>query len=125
VETGEGTLEIDDEFTIRGDPERLRHVFENLFRNAVERAGDDVTVRVGRAGESCLYVEDDGDGPGIPEEQREEVLEAGRASTTEGTGFGLTLVKRIAEANGWEVTTTDERDGGARFEFDNAELLDT
>jgi signal transduction histidine kinase len=116
VETAEATLQIDDEFTIRGDPDRLRHVFENLFRNAVEHGDDDVTVRVGRAGEDRLYVEDDG--PGISLADRETVLKPGYTSADGGTGLGLTIVKRIAEAHGWEMTVTDGRDGGARFEFD-------
>ncbi|QSG04405.1 Signal transduction histidine kinase [Halapricum desulfuricans] len=120
VETTGATLDVADEFTIRGDRERLRHVFENLFRNAVEHGGDDVTVRVGRAGEDRFYVEDDG--PGIPVDDRETVFQAGHTSATEGTGFGLTIVKRIAEAHGWEVSITDGRDGGGRFEFDGVEV---
>jgi PAS domain S-box-containing protein len=120
VATDEATLEIDDEFMIRGDSDRLRHVFENLFRNAVEHAGEDVTVRVGRCGENCLYVEDDG--PGIPPGDRDAVFESGHTSASGGTGFGLPIVKRIAEAHGWEVRITDGRDGGARFEFDTAGL---
>jgi len=122
VETAEATLEIDEEFTIHGDRDRLRHVFENLFRNAVKHGGEGVTVRVGRVGEDCFYVEDDG--PGIPADDRETAFEPGHTSTTDGTGFGLTIVKRIAEAHGWDVTITDGRGGGARFEFDTAELND-
>ncbi len=120
VETGEATLEMNDEFTIRGDRDRLRHVFENLFRNAVEHGGENVTVRVGRAGENGIYVEDDG--PGIPPNDRESVFEPGHTSAAGGTGFGLTIAKRIAEAHGWEMTITEGRDGGARFEFDTAGL---
>jgi signal transduction histidine kinase len=97
-------------------------VFENLFRNAVEHGGEDVTVRVGRAGEDCIYVEDDG--PGIPADDRDAVFEPGHTSATGGTGFGLTIIKRIAEAHGWEITVTDGRDGGARFEFDTTGLAD-
>ncbi|MFB6167266.1 MAG: ATP-binding protein [Haloferacaceae archaeon] len=115
VETGEATLDVEDEFVVRGDDDRLRHVFENLFRNAVEHGDDGVTVRVGRTGEDRLYVEDNG--PGIPVDRRDEVFEPGYTSTSEGTGFGLPIVKRIAEAHGWAVTVTDGRDGGARFEF--------
>nr|WP_169719016.1 PAS domain-containing protein [Haloplanus natans] len=123
VETAEATLEIDEEFTIHGDRDRLRHVFENLFRNAVEHGGEGLTVRVGRAGEDCLYVEDDG--PGIPTDDRDAVFEPGYTSATGGTGFGLTIVKRIAEAHGWDVTITDGRDGGARFVFDAVGLNDS
>jgi PAS domain S-box-containing protein len=122
VETAQATLKIDNEFTVLGDRGRLQNLFENLFRNAVEHGGEAVTVRVGRAGEDCIYVEDDG--PGIQPGKRDTVLEPGHTSATGGTGFGLTIVKRIAEAHGWEVTITDGRDDGARFEFDSVRLID-
>ena len=120
VSTGEATIEIDDEVTLYGDRSQLRHVFENLFRNAVEHGGSDVTVRVGRSGEYGLYVEDTG--PGIPEDQREAVFEPGHTSTTDGTGFGLAIVRRIVEAHGWEVSITDGSDGGTRFEFSDVDF---
>jgi signal transduction histidine kinase len=33
-----------------------------------------------------------------------------------GTGLGLTIVKRIVEAHGWEISLTKSKRGGARFE---------
>jgi len=119
VDTADATIEIVDDMTFQGDPDRLRHVFENLFRNAVEHGGSDVTVRVGRHDERGIYVEDDG--PGIPVEQREDAFEPGHSSEHGGTGFGLTIVKRIVEAHGWELSVTDGTDGGARFEFEMPE----
>jgi signal transduction histidine kinase len=120
IETDEATLDHDDELTIRGDRDRLRHVFENLFRNAVDHGGEDVTVRVGRVGDTGFYVEDDG--PGIPEDSRERVFEPGYTSDDDGTGFGLAIVKRMAEAHGWDVAIVDGEDGGARFEFTSVEV---
>jgi PAS domain S-box-containing protein len=115
VSTEEATIEINDEPTIQGDQSRLRHVFENLFRNAIEHGGPDVTVSVGQLGEYGIYVEDTG--PGIPQDDRDAVFEPGHTSTNEGTGFGLTIIKRIAEAHGWTVELAQGTDGGARFEF--------
>lgn len=123
VETNEATLNVDDDITLQGDSDRLRHVFENLFRNAIEHGGDDVTIHIGHTDDGRLYVEDDG--PGIPPDERERVLEAGHTSTAGGTGFGLTIIKRIAEAHGWTVGVTESRAGGARFEFDNVTLTET
>jgi len=120
VQTGEATLEVDETFTVQGDSNRLQHVFENLFRNAVEHAGEEPTVRVGRLAEGGIYVEDDG--PGIRVADREDVFDPGYTSSAAGSGFGLAIVKRIAEAHGWDVTVTDGRDGGARFEFVTDEL---
>jgi PAS domain S-box-containing protein len=119
VDTAGATLDGTDGTVIRGDWGRLQHVFENLFRNAVEHGGSDVTVRVGGVGSHGLYVEDDG--PGISDERRELIFEPGHSSVTGGTGFGLTIVRRIAEAHGWTVRVTDGDDGGARFEFAGVE----
>jgi PAS domain S-box-containing protein len=120
VDPDDATIEIVDETRFQGDRDRLQHVFENLFRNAVEHAGPDVAVRVGRAGDDTVYVEDDG--PGIPADDRTAVFEAGHSSTTGGTGFGLTIVRRIVEAHDWDVRIADGSDGGARFELTGIEL---
>jgi signal transduction histidine kinase len=87
----------------------------------VEHGGPAVSIRIGRVGESCIYVEDDG--PGIPEEIRERVLDPKRASVTGDSGLGLLIVTWIAEAHDWEVAITDGRDGGARFEFGNVAFV--
>jgi len=123
VDTGEATLNIEDEITVKGDANRLKHVFENLYRNAIEHSNDSVTVSIGRTSETGFYVEDDG--PGIPENDRDDVFEAGYSSERDGTGFGLAIIKRIAEAHGWEVSVTEGSDGGARFEFENVEFAST
>jgi PAS domain S-box-containing protein len=111
---GEGaTVEVE-AATIRGDRSRLRHLFENLFRNSVEHGGEEVTVRVGTLPDG-FYVEDDG--PGIPTDRRADVVEVGYSVADGGTGLGLAIVKEIAEAHGWGFEIIDGRDGGARFEF--------
>ena len=119
VRTEQGSIEMEDGITIRGDSSRLQHVFENLFRNALQHGGPDVTVRIGRI-DHGIYFEDDG--PGIPEDARENVFDTGHSSTSGGTGFGLTIVRRIAEAHGWQVRIVDGTDGGARFEFTGVDL---
>ncbi|MEF8779125.1 MAG: histidine kinase N-terminal 7TM domain-containing protein [Haloferacaceae archaeon] len=98
---------------IDADRERLGDLFANLFRNSVEHGGEDVTVRVGRTDDG-FYVADDG--PGVSPDEREEIFEQGYSTSSEGTGFGLAIVQRIAEAHGWEVEMTESRDGGARVE---------
>ncbi|GAB6880146.1 hypothetical protein JCM17823_24200 [Halorubrum gandharaense] len=95
------------------DRGRLQQVFENLVRNAIEHAGDDVTLSIGTLPDG-FYVADDG--PGVPSEHRDEVFDPGFSTDHDGTGFGLAIVERITKAHGWEVTLA-ETDGGARFDF--------
>ncbi|WP_245756832.1 PAS domain S-box protein [Halogranum rubrum] len=115
VETDEATLEVHDGVpVVKGDRSRVIQLFENLFRNAIEHGGDDVTIGVGPLAEGGFYVEDDG--PGIPPERRSEVLESG-VSYGSGTGFGLSIVAAIVRAHGWDIEVTASSTGGARFEF--------
>ncbi|MFB6129815.1 MAG: GAF domain-containing protein [Salinigranum sp.] len=100
--------------TVSCDRSRLRELMENLFRNAVEHAGPGVTVSVGRT-EGGFYVEDDG--PGIPEDVRERAFEVGYSTSSDGHGFGLNIVRSIAEAHGWTVGIDDGSTDGARFVF--------
>jgi PAS domain S-box-containing protein len=120
VSTEDGDLEIADDFTLRGDRDRLQHVLENAFRNAVEHGGENTTITIGTLEQDGFYIEDDG--PGIPEGEHETVFEPGYTSTAEGTGLGLTIVRRIAEGHGWEVRTLNGDTGGARFEFTNVDI---
>ena len=109
-------LQIDvDGRDIDADPKSLQTVFENLFRNAMEHAEGGTTVRVGAVEGGGFYVEDDGDG--IPPEARDHVLDRGYTTNSAGTGLGLALVRRVAQAHDWSIRVTDSEDGGARFGF--------
>jgi signal transduction histidine kinase len=119
VDTRDATIEIVDEMTFQGDADRLRRVFGNRFRNAVEHGGSDGTVRVGRDWERGLCVDEDG--PRLRADQREDAFEPGHASAGDGTGFGPTMIKGIGEAHGWEVSVSDGIDAGARFRFEIAD----
>jgi len=110
----DGNLVVEDAIgTVEGDPDRIRSLFENLFRNVADHGGETPVVRV-EATRTGFAVEDDG--PGIPPEDREAVFEWG--VTEGGTGLGLAIVDAVAEAHGWTVSVTDGRAGGARFVFD-------
>ncbi|MFP8958516.1 PAS domain S-box protein [Natrialbaceae archaeon A-CW3] len=101
--------------TMMADENRVLVLFENLFRNAIEHASEDVSVTVGGT-DTGFYVADDG--PGIPPEERASVLESGYTTHPEGTGFGLAIVTEVAEAHGWDVTITESEQGGARFDVE-------
>jgi PAS domain S-box-containing protein len=128
ADTRGAMLLADLDVAVEADRGRLRQLLENLFNNAVEHGGDGVTVRVGtivadvddRTGGQYgrdvrgFYVADDGEG--LPD-LGEELTEPGTTTDDEGTGFGLAIVDRIAEAHGWTLRTTESEAGGARFEF--------
>ncbi|KAA9408968.1 response regulator [Haloarcula hispanica] len=142
VESSDATLERrDTDVRITGDQTRLQQLFENLFRNSVEHGStssrtesddsvehghsltgaddsdsdDHVTVRVGTLSDGRgFYVADDG--PGIPEDERDEMFERGYTTSDDGTGFGLAIVSEIVDAHGARITVSESEDGGARFD---------
>jgi PAS domain S-box-containing protein len=118
VETDRATLEVARTPVVRADRSRLKQLFENLHRNAVEHGGADVTVHVGGM-EGGFYVADTG--PGIPDSEREAVFEAGYSTSDGGTGFGLRIAEEVADAHGWEIAVTESERGGARFEITGVE----
>jgi PAS domain S-box-containing protein len=120
IQTRAATLTVDVECVVTADESQLTRLFENLFRNAVEHGGDSITVQVGRTTDSEFYIADDG--LGIPAEKRDQVFEWAYSTTSDGTGFGLAIVRQIADAHGWDVVVTESRDGGARFEIQNVNI---
>ena len=115
------TLQAETNVRIEADKIRLGQVFENLFRNAIEHGGSDVTITVGVLDDKAgFYVENDGEP--IPEAKREQIFETGYTTNKQGTGFGLAIIKRIVDAHGWEIQATDGSAGGARFEITGVEL---
>ncbi len=140
VDTGGATSAVETDRVVRADRNQLRRLLANLVQNSVEhgstgsrpwaddsvgrgstsdrtgeRADDaDVRIEIGDL-DGGFYVEDDG--PGIPADRREQVFDAGHTTSDSGTGFGLAIVERIADAHGWTVSLSEGTDGGARFEF--------
>ncbi|MFB6299099.1 MAG: PAS domain S-box protein [Halobacteriales archaeon] len=124
VATDEASIHIDTDLTIQADETRLRQVFENLLRNAVEHGGSEVSIEVGTLdGASGFYVSDTG--AGIDPADSDRIFESGYTTSTDGIGFGLAIVREIVEAHGWEITVTDSESGGARFEISGVRLTST
>jgi PAS domain S-box-containing protein len=127
IETAhEGTLPTSAEVlyervpTIMADADRLVQVFENLLQNSADHGGADVTVRVGPL-EDGFYVEDDG--PGVPEADRERVFEHGYTTREDGMGYGLSIVRSVVGAHGWDIRVTGSGTGGARFEITGIDFV--
>jgi PAS domain S-box-containing protein len=109
--------------TIASEKVPLQQVFMNLIGNAVKHAASaDARIDVNWADEGDFYdfsVADNG--PGIPPQYHERIfgifqtLEA--RDKVEGTGIGLSVVKKIVEAKGGRVSVQSDVGQGATFSF--------
>jgi two-component system, OmpR family, sensor kinase len=105
--------------SVHGDPDDLRTLLRNLVDNAVRYSGAggrvDVAVEEVASGDgrmARLTVSDNG--PGIPPEERERVLDRfyrRAGSQPPGSGLGLAIVKAIADAHGAAVRLGDGPSG--------------
>ena len=116
-------IELPDEaWKIDANRARLTQLGENLFRNALEHGGEDVTIRVGiLPDEDGFYVEDDG--VGLPAQLRDRNWLPKNVDAGSNRRYGLAIVQDIAREHGWEFYLTESESGGARFEFQGVESL--
>ncbi|WP_435101827.1 PAS domain S-box protein [Halarchaeum sp. P4] len=121
VPTASAELVVVSNATVRADENVLQQLFENLFRNAVEHGGEDVTITV--AARECGFIVAD-DGAGFPDDHHDQLFEAGYTTEASGTGFGLAIVEQCADAHGWTIDTADSVDGGAQFELSGVTVED-
>lgn len=106
------------------DGDAVTQIVVNLLDNAIKyaRDADDKTVIVRTKGDrEFIMIEVEDHGPGVPHRQRRKIFEEfyriGAESTREtvGTGLGLALVKRFAQAHNGFVEIINARPKGAIF----------
>ena len=108
-------VRIDPNHVVRAQREDLDEMLGNLLDNACKWASVSVAIAASRVdGDIAIVVEDDG--PGIVAEMREAVLQRGvRADeAAPGSGFGLAIVRDIAELYGGSIALGAAPGGGLR-----------
>ncbi|MGZ0745795.1 sensor histidine kinase [Haloparvum sp. AD34] len=121
IEEADATVEVGDLPTVRGDPDQLRQLLQNLVSNGIKYNGDDpphVEVLAERQGEHAVVSVSD-DGIGIDPDDQGRVFEVFKRLHTrdeyDGAGVGLALCERIAERHGGEITVDSEPGEGTTF----------
>ncbi|HEY7959047.1 MAG TPA: sensor histidine kinase, partial [Sphingomicrobium sp.] len=97
-------VQAEGECLVEGDRELIAQALINLIENALRHTPAGTKILIGARGEFgrvVAFVRDNG--PGIPENERERVLERfvrlEEARSTPGHGLGLSLVRAIADAH--------------------------
>jgi len=111
------------------DSDKIQQVLLNVIINAIqampeggqltvrsewrERPPDGMEVEGGEKREGVLLVTED-TGVGIPEDAVEKIFESFYTTKEQGTGLGLTIVRKIVRAHGGELTLESEPGAGTR-----------
>lgn len=114
----------------RGRVKLLRQVLSNLLSNATkftQQGAVTLSVTVAQSaadGADTLTFSVADDGPGIPDEYKDQIFEPFATGITpetqgnQGTGLGLSIVKRFVESLGGQIALASDVGSGAIFSFD-------
>ncbi len=116
--SAEIALDTEPNLTVPVRPNAFRRCIANLVNNATTHAGN-IEIHARWLGDAVEVIVDD-DGPGIPEEEREEVfkpfyrLDSSRNPETGGTGLGLTITRDLLRGHGGDIALEEAPAGGVR-----------
>jgi signal transduction histidine kinase len=104
------------------DPFRLEQVFRNIYENALAACKDPVEITVMCAeaelsDRAALRIAVRDNGPGLSAEQRRRIFEPFFTTKTKGTGLGMAIAQRIAEAHGGQILVGAPAGPGAEIQI--------
>ena len=115
------TLDVERPLVVALRPNAIRRCLTNLVENAAHH-GARVAISAARR-DNVVSVAVEDDGPGIPEERREEVfkpffrLDGARNPRTGGAGLGLAIARDVARGHGGDIRMSGGSLGGLRAEL--------
>jgi nitrogen fixation/metabolism regulation signal transduction histidine kinase len=107
---------------IEADAGRMRQVFHNLMRNALEAmekqsdARVDISTRYLRRGDTeAVEIKVADNGPGFDEDIIHQAFDPYVTGKVKGTGLGLAIVKKLIEEHGGQISATNREHCGAEI----------
>jgi signal transduction histidine kinase len=105
------------------DPARVKQILYNYLSNAIKftPAGGRITIRILPEGPALFRIDVEDTGVGIAVDDLGKLfvelqqLDASAGKKYQGTGLGLALTKKLAEAHGGRVTVRSTRGEGSTF----------
>lgn len=101
--------------TFLGHSESLSGAILNLLNNAVQAGASKVDVDFNHINADLLSVTVSDNGPGIPEEQLEKILEPFFTTKSQGTGLGLAIVQSVVGAHKGNLRVESRLGKGSKF----------
>jgi signal transduction histidine kinase len=102
---------------LNADPELLAQAILNLLRNAIRATAEVkapmiyLSIRRQPGGRFRIEIRDNG--PGIPEDRREDIFLPFYTTHRGGSGVGLSFARQVALAHGGSISADDSPEGGA------------
>lgn len=112
-------VEVEEGIIAFVDPERLGHMLRNLVENAIKFSDEGAIMVTARPTGAEVEVVIADEGIGIESERLPELFSgpapSGQRAGPSGTGLGLYLTRRLAEAHGGSISVESEQDKGSTF----------
>ena len=111
------TVHLVPDAVVQADPVRIRQIFASLISNVAKFTPPDTPVVVAvAAGPECVELAITDEGPGIPEEQQDQLFEkfSRLDAKVKGSGLGLYLARGIARGHRGDLEYVPQ-DRGCRF----------
>ena len=106
------------------DPGLLEQVLGNLLKNSLQAlelgggSSPQIQWRIGNTEKGDLWVQIQDNGPGVSPEIREKLFITFFTTRAQGTGLGLSFIKKVLEENGGHIRNLERLQGeGACFEL--------
>ncbi len=105
--------------SLNADPELLAHALLNLLRNAIRATAEvespAVVLKVQREANGRCRIDVEDNGPGIPEDRREDIFLPFYTTHKGGSGVGLSFARQVALAHGGSISALEAAGGGAQI----------
>lgn len=115
------SVDLPEQFEIEGDEEKLNRAFSNIIDNAIKYSTDSGQIEIaGVQSSTDLEITISNIGRGVPETEIPKVfdqfyrVEQSRSLRHGGSGLGLSIVKRIVELHGGDVTFESRQESWTR-----------
>ncbi len=110
------------ERSISGNPKLLISALENVIRNAIKYAEEQIVVQFSVTGE-YLHITVEDDGPGVPEEELKDIfrpfyrVSTARDRQSGGTGLGLAITENAIRQHNGKIEAAKSQHGGLKISF--------
>ena len=108
---------------VRGDRTQLQQALANLAMNGIDAMRDcdhgkrRLSIGTALVDDSSIEVSVADTGPGIPPDKLNTIFDTFYTTKSQGTGFGLSIVRTIVETFGGRMWAENRPGGGALFRF--------